>query len=123
VSQFGTYVKFAGCGRHREAQIGWIEAPVKNYSLGREVEGNIVRIAPLSVLADEYRQRATTEEARLTAVPPETRIYVLNYAKAADLAPIISRLLSPRGVVMIDPRRNAIIVRDVLPYECGIFHR
>jgi len=26
-SQFGTYVKFAGCGRNREARIGWIEAP------------------------------------------------------------------------------------------------
>ena len=92
-----------------------LDIVLNNYSLGREVQGNITRIAPLSVLADEYRQRAATEEARLTAVPLETRIYVLNYAKAADVALITSKLLSPRGVVIVDPRRNAIIVRDVVP--------
>jgi len=88
---------------------------LRNYRLGREVEGNVMRIVPLSVLADEYKERAATEQARLSALPLETRIYLLNYAKAADIAAVVVKLLSPRGVVIADSRRNVLIIRDVVP--------
>jgi type IV pilus assembly protein PilQ len=90
-----------------------LDMVLRNYGLGREIEGNLMRIVPLSVLQDEMRQRAAVENARLDALPLTTRVYTLNYAKAEELAPIISRLLSQRGVVIVDSRRNALIVRDV----------
>jgi type IV pilus assembly protein PilQ len=90
-----------------------LEVVLKNYGLGREINGSVMRIVPLSVIESELRQRADIEQARLLAQPLETRIYVLNYAKAADVAPLISRFLSPRGEIVVDTRRNAIIIRDV----------
>jgi len=98
--------------------VSWellLDMVLKNHNLGREVQGNIMRIAPLSVLEGEYKQRAATEQARLSALPLETRTYALNYARAADVAVAISKFVSPRGVVIVDPRRNMLIIRDVVP--------
>jgi len=90
-----------------------LDVVLKNYRLGKETQGNVIRIAPLSVFEAEARQRAALEQARLDAQPLETRVYVLNYSKAADMAPIFAKLLSPRGTVIVDRRQNALIVRDI----------
>jgi type II secretory pathway component HofQ len=90
-----------------------LEMVLRNYRLSRESEGNVMRIAPQWVFEEEYRARAAIEEARLNARPFEIRTYTLNYARAADVAVIVSKLLSPRGSVLVDTRRNAIIVKDV----------
>jgi type II secretory pathway component HofQ len=90
-----------------------LEMVLRNYRLGRETQGNVMRIAPQSVFEEEYRQRAASEEARLNAQPLETRSYVLKYANVGDIAVIVSRLLSPRGIVVADLRRNVLIVKDV----------
>jgi type IV pilus assembly protein PilQ len=90
-----------------------LDMVLRNYGLGRETEGNLMRIVPLSVLQDEMRQRAAIENSRFDALPLTTRVYALSYAKAEEMAPIVARLLSQRGVVIVDPRRNALIVRDV----------
>jgi hypothetical protein len=51
-------------------------------------------------------------------LPLQTQIYFLNYAKADDVALVVSRMLSPRGSVIAYKPRNALIVRDVvLPPE------
>jgi type IV pilus assembly protein PilQ len=96
--------------------VAWdvlLDTVLKNYSLGREAQGNIIRIVPTSVIAQEYRQQAALEEARLNALPLVTRTYALNYAKAADMVPILSKFLSPRGSIVADPRRNVLIITDV----------
>src|SRR5262249_11651557 len=87
-----------------------LDVVLKNHGLGEEVEGNVMRIAPLAIFESEYKQRAAMEEARSNALPLETRIYVLNYARAADVVQVISKMLSPRGSVIAYPARNAIIV-------------
>jgi type II secretory pathway component HofQ len=76
---------------------------------------NIMRIVPLTVMESESRQIAAVQAARLAAAPLETRIHVLSYVKAADVAPIFSQLLSPRGRLMVEPRLNMIIIKDVAP--------
>jgi type II secretory pathway component GspD/PulD (secretin) len=86
---------------------------LKNYGLGREIEGNVMRIAPLPILEDEYKARAAMEAARFESLPMETRVYFLNYTKAIEVAPMLAPLLSPRATVIAEPRRNMIIVRDV----------
>jgi type IV pilus assembly protein PilQ len=95
-----------------------LDLVMKNYGLGKEVEGNVMRIAPIAAFEAEYKQRAATEQARLNALPLQTQIYFLNYAKADDVALVVSRMLSPRGSVITYRPRNALIVRDVvLPPE------
>jgi type IV pilus assembly protein PilQ len=95
-----------------------LDLVMKNYGLGKEVEGNVMRIAPIAALEAEYKQRSATEQARLNALPLQTQIYFINYAKADDVALIVSRMLSPRGSVITYRPRNALIVRDVvLPAE------
>src|SRR5262245_26802866 len=94
-----------------------LDVVIKNHGLRKEVEGNVMRIAPASVFEAEYRQAAAIEEARINALPLQTRVYFLNYAKAEDVALIISKGLSPRGSVVVYRPRNAVIVRDVMaPY-------
>jgi type IV pilus assembly protein PilQ len=92
-----------------------MDAVLKNFGLRREVEGNIMRIAPAATFEVELRQIAATEDARIDALPLQTYVYILNYARAADMAVVVSRMLSPRGSVVVYPQRNALIVRDVAP--------
>jgi len=91
-----------------------LDLVMKNYGLGKEVEGNLIRIAPIVAFEDEYKQRAAVEQARLNSLPLQTEIYFLNYAKADEMALVVSRMLSPRGSVIAYRPRNALIVRDVV---------
>jgi type IV pilus assembly protein PilQ len=82
--------------------------------LGYIVEGNIVRIVPLTVLAQEREEQRKLADA--TALAGDLRVLTrsLSYAKAADLVPIITRsALSSRGDVQIDARTNTLIIRDL----------
>ncbi len=90
-----------------------LDMVLKTHGLVKEIEGNIMRIIPVAALEAEARQKAVAEQACVNALPLQTRTYFLNYAKAENIAPIISRMLSPRGSVVAYPTRNAVIVRDV----------
>jgi len=82
--------------------------------LGYIIEGNIVRIVPLTVLAQEREEQRKLADA--TALAGDLRVLTrpLSYAKAADLVPIITRsALSSRGDVQIDARTNTLIIRDL----------
>jgi type IV pilus assembly protein PilQ len=92
-----------------------LDAVLKNHGLGKEVEGNVIRIAPVSAFEAENRQKAAAEEARLNALPLRTQIYYLNHARAEDVARVISLLLSRRGSVIAYRPLNAVIVTDVMP--------
>ena len=65
--------------------------------LGYAVDGTVVRIVPLSVLAQENEEQRKLTDAR--ALAGELRIMTrpLSYAKAADLVPIITRARSRRA--------------------------
>ena len=87
---------------------------LKANKLGYYVDGSIVRIAPLGVLADEEAQRRKLADEQ--ALAGELRVFTrpLSYAKAADLIPILTRsALSARGEVQVDPRTNTVIIRDL----------
>lgn len=86
---------------------------IKSHGLRKEVEGNTMRIAPAATVEVEQRQRSATEETCLRALPLQTHLYFLNYARAEDVALVISKMLSPRGSVVAYRPRNAVIVRDV----------
>ena len=82
--------------------------------LGYILEGNIVRIVPLTVLAQEREEQRKLADA--TALAGDLRVLTrpLSYAKAADLVTIITRSsLSSRGDVQVDARTNTLIIRDL----------
>jgi type IV pilus assembly protein PilQ len=82
--------------------------------LGYSVDGNIVRIVPLNVLAQENEERRKLSEAQALAGELRVLTRAVSYAKAADLVPVITRsALSPRGDVQVDTRTNTLIIRDL----------
>ena len=81
--------------------------------LGFERTENIVRVAPLSQLADEAAARVRLRDATFDALPLKTTLIRVNYASAAEMAQQVKATLSPRGTVTVDPRTNTLIVRDV----------
>jgi type IV pilus assembly protein PilQ len=82
--------------------------------LGYLVDGTIVRVAPLAVLADEEAQRQKLAEAQ--ALAGELRVFTraLSYAKAEDLRALLTAtVLSQRGSIQTDARTNTLIITDL----------
>lgn len=90
-----------------------MDAVLAAKGLGLEKTGNIVRVAPLTQLADEAAARARLEKAKFETAPLKTTVMRINYANAADMAAQVKPVLSPRGTVSVDQRTNTIIIRDV----------
>jgi type IV pilus assembly protein PilQ len=87
---------------------------LRTHNLGYSIDGTIVRIAPLKVLADEEAQRRTLAEQQ--ALSGELRVFTrsLSYAKAEDIAPLLVRTaLTQRGTVQVDARTNTLIITDL----------
>jgi type IV pilus assembly protein PilQ len=82
--------------------------------LGYSVDGNIIRIAPLRVLADEQSQRRKLEDERALSGELKVLTKTLSYARAAELAPLVTKTaLSPRGTIQVDERTNTMIITDL----------
>jgi type IV pilus assembly protein PilQ len=82
--------------------------------LGYVVDGTIVRIAPLNVLADEESQRRKLQEEQALAGELQVFTHALSYAKAEDLTKLIeATVLSSRGSIQMDARTNTLIINDL----------
>ncbi|WP_238339510.1 type IV pilus secretin family protein [Candidatus Manganitrophus noduliformans] len=82
-------------------------------SFGQIREGNIIRIATLSNIAQQQDEEARAKETKIKAEDLQTRIIYVNYGKAADLVDSLRKLLSTRGDITVDGRTNALIVKDI----------
>ncbi|MBN1938710.1 MAG: type IV pilus secretin PilQ, partial [Candidatus Aminicenantes bacterium] len=91
----------------------YLDIILKNNKLGRILDGNVLRIAPLNVLADEERAEQSLRSAIEASGPIVTKTYALSYATARDVVEIIKNKKSERGEIVIDTRTNSIIVSDV----------
>lgn len=98
-------------------EVPWDQALdiiLKANKLGYSVDGTIVRIAPLQVLAAENEERRKLAEAQALAGELRVLTHPLSYARAADLVSIITNsALSSRGEVQVDARTNTLIIRDL----------
>ncbi|HEY7678942.1 MAG TPA: type IV pilus secretin PilQ [Terriglobia bacterium] len=97
-------------------EVPWDQAMdvvLKNNQLGKEVVGNVVRIARLSTLEGEEKQRLALAQAVELAQPRETVTRTLSYALAANLVTPLKRFLSQRGDIVPDPRTNTLIITDI----------
>src|SRR5215468_7644829 len=90
-----------------------LDVVLKNYQLGGQLQGNVLRIATNTTLQGEDAARKALADAQELAVPLTTRTFTLNYTKADAAGTIMGRLLSSRGTIIQDPRRNALIISDI----------
>jgi len=90
-----------------------IDIVLRNNELGKELEGNVLRLATLTTLKREEDMRRDLALARAQAVDPVTTTRVLSYAKAGTLKDTLKRFLSPRGELIADDRSNTLIIRDI----------
>ncbi len=91
-----------------------LETILRSNKLGYVAEGTILRIAPLSVLAEEEAERRKLAEARALAGELRVQTFTLSYARAQDLQPLVTRsALSPRGQIQVDARTNTVIITDL----------
>ena len=103
----------------RLINVPWDQAldiVLKAKGLGATQEGNVLRIAPLSVLRAEDKARldAKKEVEKLQAsLEGVIETIPVNYSKASDLQGKVKDLLSEGGKIQIDDRTNTIIVRDL----------
>ena len=82
--------------------------------LGYLVDGTIVRVAPLTVLADEETQRRKLADEQALAGELRTMTRPLSYARGEDLRPLITAtVLSQRGSIQTDTRTNTVIITDL----------
>jgi type IV pilus assembly protein PilQ len=82
-------------------------------SLGMQRDGNIIRIAPQSVLDKERELAIERAKQNIALEPLETRLIPISYATGSEIAPRARELLSTRGTLSVDDRTNMLIARDV----------
>jgi type IV pilus assembly protein PilQ len=84
--------------------------------LGYTIEGSIVRIAPLDVLAKEEQSRRALKEEQELSGETKTMTRVLSYAKAKEIAPLLVKsAMTKRGAIDVDDRTNTLILTDLEP--------
>jgi type IV pilus assembly protein PilQ len=90
-----------------------LDLALRSCGLGSDADNGIYRIAPTAKLAGEMAERRRFEEERRLFRPLRTVRYRLSYARAAELAPLVKKFLSPRGDVVFDPRTNTLYITDI----------
>jgi type IV pilus assembly protein PilQ len=82
--------------------------------LGYAVDGTIVRIAPLTTLAGEEKERGDLATAQSNAGQLITRTFSLSYSKGEEIIPLLkTNIMSNRGNAQVDSRTNTLIVTDL----------
>jgi len=102
----------------RLLEVPWDQALdllIDTNGLGKEQNGNIVRISTAAQLKAEKDALAAAQKAKEDLEPLQTVYYNVNYAKAKDLEPKIKALQSkrPDAALVVDERSNMIMVRDI----------
>ncbi|MGH9535873.1 MAG: secretin N-terminal domain-containing protein, partial [Terriglobales bacterium] len=90
-----------------------LDLVLRNNSLGRKLEGNVLYIATEKTLEAQDEEIAELQRAREAAAPLITKVMPLSYAKAADVAQILQTkhfILGERETAGVDPRTNSLIL-------------
>jgi type II secretory pathway component HofQ len=89
------------------------DVALRSCGLGYEEDQGIVRVALVAKLTAEHAERRRLAEEQRLSRPLRTVSYRLSYARAAELAPLIRKFLSPRGDVSWDARTNTLFITDI----------
>ncbi|HSB70600.1 MAG TPA: type IV pilus secretin PilQ [Candidatus Methylomirabilis sp.] len=113
----------------RLVNVEWqqaLDVILKINNMGYELDGNIIRVAPLGKLQAERRAREDARSAAAKAQrdeektktelePLETRVIAVNYAKAGEVVKNLDRLKTlgrPDASIAVDDRTNKLIVKE-----------
>jgi len=86
---------------------------LRSNGLGWEQEGNIIRVAPMSVFEEEYERDLQRMADAFGLEPLQVRLVPVNYASAEELSNLVGNVLSSRGSVAVDSRNNTLVVTDI----------
>jgi len=95
-------------------QITWREAfetVLRACRLDFEEAGTVLRVASTDRLRSEAEERRRLAEERKQTRSGTVASFRLSYARAAEMAPLLKRLL-PRGDVVYDTRTNTLLIVD-----------
>ncbi len=81
--------------------------------MGKVIEGNVLRIAPMSILTREEEEQRKLVESKELAGPVLVKTFTLSYSKAKDVYELLRTKLSGRGEIIVDERTNTLIISDV----------
>ena len=95
-----------------------LDVVLRNFNLGYELQGNVLRVATAATLQTEEDARTTLRTSQDLNAQLVTRTFILSYTDAATVTGIVQDLLSTRGTIIQDARRNALIISDV-PSQFG----
>jgi type IV pilus secretin PilQ/predicted competence protein len=82
--------------------------------MGKTIEGNVLRIAPMAVLTREDEEQRRLQESKELAGPLQVKVFDLSYAKAGDVEGLLRTKISQRGEIIVDERTNTLIISDVV---------
>ncbi|MGH9465471.1 MAG: type IV pilus secretin PilQ, partial [Thermoanaerobaculia bacterium] len=93
---------------------------LKINGLGYQIEGNVMRVAPLDTLREEAEEEQRLRTAQAQAVPLTTIMKRVSYASASEIASALrsgdNSVLSQRGTVIVDNRTNTLIITELPVY-------
>jgi len=81
--------------------------------MGKTLEGNVLRIAPIGSLTREAEEQRKLTESKEQAGPVQVKTVTLSYSKAKDVQALLRTKISPRGEIIIDERTNTLVISDV----------
>ncbi|MEJ2084514.1 MAG: type IV pilus secretin PilQ [Acidobacteriota bacterium] len=95
-----------------------LEIILKTNGLGYQLEGNIMRVAPVSQLRAEAEEQQRLAAAQALSIPLSTTMKRISYAAATEIATILqagggASLMSQRGSVVVDRRTNTLIIKEL----------
>jgi len=90
-----------------------LDIVLKQNKMGKVIEGNVLRIAPVNVLTREEDEARRIRESRELAGPLTVKTYTLSYSKARDVASLLQNKISERGEIIVDERTNTLLVSEV----------
>jgi len=92
-----------------------LEVILLSNGLGMDLQGNILRVAPLDKLNREKEKVLESKKKAEKLEPLKKGLVPVSYANVADLKKVVtsSKLLSPRGSIQFDKRTNTMVVIDI----------
>jgi type IV pilus secretin PilQ/predicted competence protein len=86
---------------------------LKQNKMGKSIEGNILRIAPVTVLTREEEEQRRLKESKELSGPVMVKTITLSYSKAKDVAALLRSKISTRGEIIVDDRTNTLLISEV----------
>jgi type IV pilus assembly protein PilQ len=90
-----------------------LDVVLRNYQLGSQLQGNVLRIASVATLEREDAARKATAAAQEATAELDMHTYRLNYTKSDLVKATLQKFLTPRGEIVEDVRKNTVFVKDV----------